>query len=130
MHDTITNLFIALGGALSVAVGTMFGVPPDFLLPAALGSTFGVAFSGSVSKFYGALLVIFGAIATGYAMPLLQAKWPDVPGKTLAFLFTLLLLGFRVQIYEGGKIIINAGISGAAARLRQLLAPKEPGGEA
>lgn len=134
MHDTVTQFFILAAGFVTYAIGKLFDVPEGILVPAVFGSAFGVAFSRPLGEWVrteACLLVIAGTMATGYAVPFLMLKWPDIPGKGAAFFLSVVLIGFRYQIWTGlGKLITAGfdGASGAATKFFDLLATKWGGG--
>jgi len=113
MHDQASNLLIFLSGLISVAVGYLFDVPPQILWIAAIGSAGGVAITRPSHPLQGFLLILFGTISTGYAVPFIAQHWPDMPQKSIAAFSGLLMIGTRNQIRENLPRLVAAAFTAA-----------------
>jgi hypothetical protein len=102
----------SLMAALTAAIGFTFNVPGAVIFAAFSGSLFALALSGQVGYWKGFLIVAGGTFGGGYLCSLvavyLKANYGIVDLRGVAFFGVLIIIVFRVQIFNAGNSLIKS----------------------
>jgi hypothetical protein len=117
MHDQIDSFLVILMGLIAAVIGHLFDVPPTTLWVAAIGSALGVAFSKQASLIEAFLLIMFGTLLTGWAVPIILNFAPAIAQKSTAAFLSFTLIAFRAPIKrELPKLLVSV-----FTRLHQII---------
>lgn len=113
-------------GAVGAVIGAVFDLPPEVIFAGFLGTWIGLAIAPPKNYWRGAGYLIGGTVMAGFLTPLLLVVIGDYPARGVAFLLSVVIVGFEANIKMAIRNRIGTSIEGGEIpRKEDSKQPKE-----
>lgn len=105
MPDPVTHAVGApiVGGAISTIIAIIFGIEPNALFAAFVGTWIATAMLESGTFKRSLTQVTVGTIASGYSIPIAFHLWPEFSRVSLSALIGFILVYFHKEVLDAAK---------------------------
>jgi hypothetical protein len=102
MPDPVTHIVAApvAGGLISTFIALMWGIEPNALIAAFVGTWIGVALLESSSFKKSIVLVTIGTVAAAYLIPIAFTVWPEYSKLSVAAIVGFVVVYFHQLVLD------------------------------